>query len=320
MSRSNREASTRKTENVPVPPRVGGRYSLLILSERRALTRTDFESAKRNMPATYFNAPGPIYQMELVQTNCSLSTLTSPRRPMTRITRTPTQVQGRRPCGSIGRYFVLLSHRYKVRSRTSLEGSALRETFCSGSGSGLSVEHDLTAVIPTCPHASGTANVTHAVSPNADSDTADTTIQGILDALVARFAATYIDVLFLPPTSDITHGGENPRAHFFVTLRRNIYHAFTRHLDAPEGYPSFYRCTDTGVRSVWEYRLLFVHLVVRMRILRGLVMTVTLKRRVQDGEMGQRNRDVDSVGKWRDMACRSTRGVCFRGRREPCRL
>lgn len=140
------------------------------------------------------------------------------------------------------------------------------------------------------------------------SDVPDTTIQAILDALVAHFASAFTDVLFVRTTSDAADldGVENPQTHFFDTLRRNLYTAFTHHLeasDAPERYLSFHRRTDSGVdtrtRSAWEYRLLFVHSDMQSRVVRGLVMTVTLEGSFEDEHGGDEpwyHVSLDSMG------------------------
>ena len=133
-------------------------------------------------------------------------------------------------------------------------------------------------------------------------DDADaTTVQAVLDTLVARFASLFAHALFIP-TSDTTSApdsgygaDEAPRtraqcqAYFFDVLRRNLYCAFTRHLgatDAREHYLSMHKCNhldaDVGACSVWEYRLLFVHSDVRSGTGKGLVMTVTLEGNFED--------------------------------------
>lgn len=142
---------------------------------------------------------------------------------------------------------------------------------------------------------------------------ADTTIQAVLDGLVARLAMTFTNVLIVPTTSNTADmdGGErereHPQTHFFDTLRKNFYHAFTHHLqvsDAPERCLSFRGCANSGAcrdsrsRSAWEYRLLFVHSDVRLKAVRGLVMTVTLEGSFGD-EQGKEpwyGRSLDSKG------------------------
>lgn len=156
----------------------------------------------------------------------------------------------------------------------------------------LSAEHDLTATIP--PYTDATS-IPPAPTTTTSGDVADTTIQAILDALVARFASTFKNDLFVPTASDAADidGSENTQTHFFDTLRKNLYHAFTHHLqvsDAPERCLSFHRCTNLGAdaraRSAWEYRLLFVHSDVRLRTVKGLVMTVTLEGSFEDEHGG----------------------------------
>ncbi|KAH0829226.1 hypothetical protein J3R83DRAFT_2793 [Lanmaoa asiatica] len=210
------------------------------------------------MSASYFNETGPIYQKEHAQ-----------GKEFVKFVRGHVAVAANKnPDGNTN------TRREIVR----FDWEVFRAAVASLQASDLSAEHDLTAIIPT-----------------TTSEVAETTIQAILDALVARFASTFTDVLFVPPTSDAADidGGDNPQIHFFDTLRKNFYHAFTHHLeasDAPERCLSFHRCTNPGAdaraRSAWEYRLLFVHSDLRLKTVRGLVMTVTLEGSFEDKHGG----------------------------------
>ncbi|KAG8221367.1 hypothetical protein J3R82DRAFT_1539 [Butyriboletus roseoflavus] len=228
---------------------------------------------------TYFNETGPIYRTEHAQAKEFVKFV---------------------------RAHVVVVANENINGNTSgnetawFNWEAFRAAVASLRASDISTEHNLTAIIPP--------------ASTTSSDVPDTTIQAILDALVARFASMFTNVLFVPTTSDAVgmNSDENPRTHFFDTLRRNLYCAFTHHLeasDAPERCLSFHRRTNSGgdarARSAWEYRLLFVHSDVQLMAVRGLVMTVTLEGSFED-ERGGGQADGEGDEPWYGVSLDST--------------
>ena len=201
---------------------------------------------------------------------------------------TKTSSLGKRRCGSIGRRSAAPCRRGKVGRRRNVVSH--RSDVPGLVAPDLRVEHDLAAVVPPFP------------TPSTDADTT-CTLQTVLDALSAHFTSTFTTPLVTPTAAsssgcsrrsfnvvrETDSGSECPghmpiRTDFPDILRRNLYWAFTHHMGARgarERWLSFYRCADahldTGTRSGWEYRLLFVHSDVRASTARGLVITVRLE-------------------------------------------
>jgi len=207
----------------------------------------------------YFNETGPIYMTEHVQAKEFVNFV---------------------------RDHVVVADGNNLDSRSGKETArfdwqTFRAAVMTFRASQLSTEHDMTTIIPSNPNSVDAVGILS--TPAQGRHVPETTVKAILDALVSRFALTFTNA-FVPPACGAADTDRCSQTYFIDTLRKNLYHAFTHHIeasDAPERCLSFHACAcldaNAHPRSAWEYRLLFVHSAGRSKTVRALVMTVTLE-------------------------------------------